>query len=43
MNGYFQIVANNNRCCIKLFPPKDGGSPIKLEELTEYLSVKNIV
>ncbi len=43
MNGYFQIVANNNRCCVKLFPPKDGGSPIKLEELTEYLSVKNIV
>lgn len=43
MNGYFQIVSNNNRCCIKLFPPKDGGSPIKLEELTEYLSVKNIV
>ena len=42
MNGYFQIVQQNNRCCIKLVPPTDGGTPVKTEDLTEYLSIKNI-
>ena len=42
MNGYFQIVQQNNRCCIKLVPPTDGGTPFKPEDLTEYLSIKNI-
>ncbi len=42
MNGYFQIIPKNGMCAIKLFPPKDGGKPISREELTEYLSIKNI-
>lgn len=41
MNGYYQIFNNNGKCCLKIFPPTDGGEPILREELTEYLSYKN--
>ena len=43
MNGYFQIVAKDARCVIKLVPPTDGGSPVRIEDITEYLSIKNMV
>lgn len=42
MNGYFQIVNRNNRCHIKLVPPVEGGEPINRNELTDYLSLKNM-
>lgn len=42
MNGYFQIVSVDNKCHIKLVPPTDAGEPIRINELTEYLTVKNI-
>lgn len=42
MNGYFQVVNNGGRINIKLIPPTDGGEAIRLDELTEYLSLKNI-
>lgn len=42
MNGYFQVVQKNGKCCVKLFPPTDGGEPIRRDELSEYLSFKNI-
>lgn len=41
MNGYYQIINNNGKCCLKLIPPSGDGAPILREELTEYLSVKN--
>ncbi len=42
MNAYFQIVPENGKCAIKLFPPTNGGSPINREEILEYLSIKNL-
>lgn len=42
MNGYFQVVDKGGKCNIKLVPPTDGGDSIKPDELTEYLSLKNI-
>ena len=42
MNGYFQVIKQNNMCAVKLFPPTEGGEPIRREELMEYLSFKNI-
>lgn len=42
MNGYFQIVPKDNRVYIKLVPPTEGGEAIRVGELTDYLSVKNV-
>ena len=28
MNGYYQIFNNNGKCCLKIFPPTDGGEPV---------------
>lgn len=42
MNGYFQIVNREGKMNIKLVPPTGDGEPISVEELTEYLSIKNV-
>ena len=42
MNGYFQVISNNGKCAVKMFPPTDGGEPIRREEILEYLSLKNL-
>lgn len=42
MNGYFQIVNQNGKCGVKLFPPTDGGEAIRRDELLEYLQLKSI-
>ena len=42
MNGYFRLVHENDKTCIKLIPPTDGGEPIVVNEMTEYLSRRNI-
>lgn len=42
MNGYFQIVKQNNMCAVKLIPPTEDGAPIQREELMEYLNFKSI-
>ena len=39
-NGYFQLCRKDDGTYIRLFPPVDGGEPISLEELLEYLSAK---
>lgn len=39
-NGYFQLCIKDDGTYIRLFPPVDGGEPISLEELMEYLSAK---
>ena len=37
MNGYFQIVGTKEATSVRLFPPKEGGAPIDVNELTDYL------
>lgn len=40
-NGYFQLNIAENGTYIRLFPPVDGGEPISLDELRQYLAMKN--
>ena len=42
-NGYFQLQLNDQSTFVRLFPPVDGGEPIRLDELRQYLSSKNFV
>ncbi len=42
MNGYFQIVQKAQKISIRVYPPTDGGEPVRREEIVEYLSLKNI-
>ncbi|MCM1143202.1 MAG: FapA family protein [Blautia sp.] len=43
MNGYFRLIHEKSRTGIKLIPPTDGGKPIAAKDVTEYLSMKDIV
>ena len=40
-NGYFQIVNNGGRNFVRLIPPVNGGEPILLNEVREYLAFNN--
>lgn len=42
-NGYFQLCMKEDGTYIRLFPQMDGGEPISLEELRNYLALKNYV
>lgn len=42
-NSYFQIVVKDNKTYIRLFPSVDGGEPLSLSEVRDYLSFNNIV
>ena len=37
MNGYFQMIINEQGTSIRLVPPKDGGEKIQVNELKSYL------
>lgn len=37
-NGYFQLVCGADGTALKLFAPVDGGKPITVKEVTEYLT-----
>lgn len=39
-NGYFQINILERVTFVRLFPPVDGGEPIAVEELRDYLTAK---
>lgn len=39
-NGYFQLYMREEGTYVRLFPGVNGGEPISLEELIEYLSMK---
>ena len=39
-NGYFQLVNEPNGYGVKLYQPKDGGEPIRIGELLDYLDVR---
>lgn len=42
MNGFFKLVINTGYTAVELHPPKDGGEPIALNELTAYLQMQKI-
>lgn len=42
-NGYFQVVNKGERLFIRLFPAVDGGEPVLINELREYLAFNNFV
>ncbi len=42
MNGYFQLITGGKGTLLHLFPETDGGEPIDLNEVMDYLRWKNI-
>lgn len=43
MNGYFRLIHEEGKTGMKLFPPTDGGAPVMINDVTEYLALKDIV
>ena len=41
MNGYFRLVHEENKTSIKLIPPSEGGKPIDINDVMEYMSMKD--
>lgn len=41
MNGYFRLVNEEKRSALRIFPPKDGGKPVDISDVAEYLTMKN--
>lgn len=41
MNGYFRLINEADKTGIKLIPPTEGGKPIDLNDVIEYLSMKD--
>ena len=39
-NGFFQINITNEMTYVRLFPAVDGGEPVSVEELRDYLTAK---
>ncbi|MCR5302098.1 MAG: FapA family protein [Lachnospiraceae bacterium] len=39
-NGYFKLVFTENESYVSLFPHEDGGDPIQIDELRDYLVSK---
>ena len=42
MNGYFQLIQKNDCVFLKIFKETDGGQPISLQEIVNYLSCQKI-
>lgn len=43
MNGYFRLIHEEGKTGIKLIPPTNGGEPIQVNDVVEYLTLKDIV
>ncbi len=43
MNGYFRLMHEEGKTGIQLIPPTEGGDAISINDVTEYLSMKDIV
>ena len=43
MNGYFRLVHEEEKTSLKLIPPTDGGEPVSVNDVTEYLASKDII
>lgn len=41
-NGYFQLVCSGSGTALKVVEPKDGGSPVSVREIVEYLNLYGI-
>ena len=41
MNGYFRLVNETNRTSIKFIPPSEGGKPIDINDVIEYMTMKD--
>ena len=39
-NGYFKLQFTDHESYVSLFPPVDGGDPIQVDELRDYLVSK---
>ncbi len=42
MNGYFRLIHEDGKTGIQLIPPTEGGEPVSVSDVSEYLSQKNI-
>jgi hypothetical protein len=42
MNGYFQLVITPKGTGIKVFPPTDGGEPLNVNDVRDYLDDRKI-
>lgn len=42
MNGYFRLINEEGKTGIKLFPPVDGGEAVLVNDVVEYLALKDI-
>lgn len=43
MNGYFRLIHETNKTSLKLIPPTDDGKPIDVNDVRDYLALKDIV
>ncbi|MCM1538344.1 MAG: FapA family protein [bacterium] len=43
MNGYFQLITSGNGTAMRLIPETDGGEPIRVNEVANYLKYKRIL
>lgn len=43
MNGYFQLITSGEAVSIRLIPETDGGEPIRVNEVANYLRYKKIL
>ena len=43
MNGYFQLEIRQNGTYLRVVPPTEGGTPVGMTELMEYLQCKSVV
>lgn len=42
MNGYFRLQINTGNTGIIIYPPTEGGTPVDVSEIMQYLTVKQI-
>lgn len=42
MNGYFQLINEDNATSIRIVPPTRDGKPVELSEVTDYLGSKGV-
>lgn len=42
MNGYFQLICEEGKTSVQIFPPKGTGETVSVSELTEYLNGRSI-
>lgn len=43
MNGYFQLITSGSGTAVRLIPETDGGEPIHINEVANYLKYKKIL